>query len=67
MIVVAIPLKMNPTKSTTISPVRLSAERARTATVEVVDMGASILKERAVLGNSRRLRRAREFVYALRP
>jgi hypothetical protein len=40
-IVVAIPLKTNPTKSTASRPVRLLLVRSGTATVVVVDMRAS--------------------------
>jgi hypothetical protein len=64
--VVAIPLKTNPTKSTASKPVRLPLVRSGISTVVVVDMLQNILKEQAARGNFplklRHLRRAGKFV-----
>jgi hypothetical protein len=55
--VVAIPLKTKPTKSTASRVVRLLLARSGIATVVVADMLSSILKERAARGKSHPTRR----------
>ena len=50
-IVVAIPLKMNPTKRTASTPVRVLVLRSGVDTVVVADMLRNILKDRAAGGN----------------